>query len=193
MEHFVKLVEALAWPSAAVWLGYIFSGEIRKLIGRVSTLKYKDLEAKFDNDLVAAEEEAKKVMPAKAEGNLIDNELVYPSPYNERYEQLLRIADESPRAALIEAWIEVEDSLVNASEKFGKKHSRRFPPRNAVLELINTGKYAKTILPLFENLRDLRNEAVHAPQFVPTKRQTRRYLQMAIELSLTLQNPLEIN
>jgi len=193
MEHFVKLTEALAWPFAAVWLGYIFSGEVRKLLGRVSSLKYKDLEAKFEKGLVAAEEEAKKVIPAKAEGDFIGNEPVYPSPYKDRYEQLLRIADESPRASLMEAWMEVEDSLVNTSEKFGINHSRRFPPRNAVLELINTGKYAKKILPLFEDLRDLRNEAAHAPQFVPSKRQTRRYLQMAIELSLALQNPLKIN
>ncbi|MBC8527259.1 MAG: hypothetical protein H8D22_10505 [Candidatus Cloacimonetes bacterium] len=193
MEHLIKLVETLAWPAAAIWLSYIFRSEIRKLLGRVSALKYKDIEAKFEKELTAAEEEAKKAIPEKAKFISGDEESVYPAPYDSRYEQLLRIADESPRAALLEAWIEVESSLSEAAEKFNIYNSRRVPPRKVVIELINTGKYAKTILPLFEDLRGLRNEAAHAPQFVPSKRQTRRYLQMAIEMALTFQNPLNIN
>lgn len=193
MEHFVDLVKALAWPVAVIWLGYIFRNEIRMLLGRVSTLKYKDLEAKFEKDLTAAEEVAKKTIAEKTKNISGDDEPVYPAPYDTRYEQLLRISDESPRAALLEAWIEVESSLSEAAEKFDIYNSRRAPARKVVIELINTGKYAKTILPLFEDLRTLRNEAAHAPQFVPSKRQTRRYLQMAIEMALTFQNPLNSN
>ena len=67
------------------------------------------------------------------------------------------------------------------------------PTQKQENNIIDTGKYAKTIFPLFEDLRVLRNEAAHAPQFVPTERQTKRYLQMAIEMALTFQNPLDIN
>lgn len=193
MEHFVKLVEALAWPAAAIWLSFIFRSEIRKLLGRVSSLKYKDLEANFEKGLVAAEEEAKKALPEKAKIISGDEEPIYPPPHDSRYEQLLRIAEESPRAALLEAWVEVETSLSETAERFNINNSRRVPARKVVIGLIDTGKFAKTIFPLFEDLRVLRNEAAHAPQFVPTERQTKRYLQMAIEMALTFQNPLDIN
>jgi hypothetical protein len=55
MEHTVEIIKAIAWPVAAVWLGYIFSGEIKKLLGRVSSLKYKDMEASFEKELAEAE------------------------------------------------------------------------------------------------------------------------------------------
>ncbi len=193
MDSFVKLIDALAWPTAVIWLGYIFRSEIRNLLGRVSELKYKDLEAKFEKELATAEAQAKVAIPKERAVSVIDEEPVYPSPYDEKYEQLLRIADESPRAALLEAWIEVETSLAEAIENQGLGHGRRIMPRKAVIELINTGRYAKTVLPLFEDLRRLRNEAAHAPQFVPNKQQTRRYLQLAIELALTFKNPLNSN
>ena len=189
MEHFVNLVDAIAWPAAAIWLGYIFRGEIRKLLGRVSALKYKDLEASFEKELAAAETEAQKVLPPKPPNNSISDEPVYPNPYDERYEQLLRISDESPRAALLEAWVEVEAALMESAEEYMSGSARRVLPRKLMIELINNGKYPKTVLPLFEDLRRLRNEAAHTPEFEPTSRQTRRYLQMAIELSLTFRQP----
>lgn len=192
MEHVVNIIDALAWPAAVVWLGYLFRSDLRKLLGRVTSLKYKDVEASFEKELAAAEEEARKALPNKEKpSSLADEEPVYPSPYDERYERLLRIAEESPRAALLEGWVEVEASLSEAAERNGVQNSRRTSPRKVVLELINTGGYANTLLPFFEDLRGLRNEAAHASHFVPTSKQTRRYLQMAIELALTLQNPLE--
>lgn len=192
MEYVVHIIDSIAWPAAVIWLGYLFRSDLRKLLGRVTSLKYKDVEASFEKELAAAEEEARKALPKKEKPlSLADEEPVYPPPYDERYERLLRIADESPRAALLEAWVEVEASLSEAAERNGIQNTRRISPRKVVLELINTGGYAKTLLPFFEDLRGLRNEAAHAPHFVPTSKQTRRYLQMAIELALTLQNPLE--
>ncbi|WP_419535602.1 hypothetical protein [Endozoicomonas sp.] len=195
MEHIVKLIDSLAWPIAAIWLGYIFRGELQKLLGRMSQVKYKDLEAKFEKNLESAEKEAKKVAPDTSENkkHIYDEEPIYPDPYAEKYEQLLRIAEESPRAALLEAWVEVEKELLIAAENNGIKFQRAPSPRKLIIELINTGQYVKTILPLFEDLRKLRNDAAHVPEFMPTNKQTRRYLQLAIELALTFQSPLKFS
>jgi hypothetical protein len=51
MEYVVELVKALAWPVVVIWLGYIFRSELRQLFGRVSTLKYGDAVASFEQSL----------------------------------------------------------------------------------------------------------------------------------------------
>lgn len=185
MEHLVALVESLAWPAAIIWLGYQFRAEIRTLISKVSHLKYKDVEARFEKELAAAEVQAKAAIVESGPYN--DEEPVYPAPYDERYYQLLRIADESPRAALIEAWIEVEGSLLTAAEKIGMKLVPHAPDR-IIDALFRQRRIAKTVIPLFESLRKMRNEAIHVPDFMPSSRLVRRYLQLAIELSLTFRN-----
>ncbi len=193
MEHLVNLIDAIAWPGAAVWLGYIFRAEIRKLLERVSGFKYRDFEAKFDRELAVVEEKAKIAIPESTARSVLDEEPVYPAPYDLRYEQLLRISEESPRAALLEAWVEVESALNEAAERFKIKNTRGVPPQRVVIGLIETGQYAKTVLPLFDDLRKLRNEAAHAHYFVPNKKQFKRYLQIAIEMALTFRNPLYID
>ncbi|AXY01286.1 hypothetical protein D1115_08955 [Vibrio alfacsensis] len=190
MDSVVKLVEALAWPIVTIWLAYIFRAEVRSLFGRVSALKYKELEASFEQELSKAESKALKVIPERSRVSSGYEIPVYPAPYDLKYEQLIRIADESSRAALLEAWVDVESSLYQAAEMQGIDNAKHVVPRKVLVDLIETGKYAKTIYPLFEDLRKLRNEAAHVQQFEPTKQQTRRYLEMAIEMSLTLQNPL---
>ncbi len=190
MDLVVQLIKSLAWPIVVIWLGYLFRGEIRDLFGRVSQLKYKDLEAKFERGLASAEAEAEQALEGTKQRQLTHKEPIYPSPYDQRYAQLLRISEESPRAALLEAWIEVETALIEAAARYDVDVNRRAPPFKLAISLINTGNYAKTVLPLFEDLRVLRNEAAHARDFQPTNRQTRRYLQLAIELALTFRNPL---
>ncbi len=191
IDAVTSLVDSLAWPFAAVWIGYLFRSEIRILLGRVSHLKYKDLEAKFELELNEIEAEARKVMLSTQRRATEDEEPIYPPPYDDRYAQLLRIAEESPRVALLEAWVDVEAALSEAAERFKIYTHPHQMSSKTIISLINTGRYAKTVLPLFDSLRGLRNEAAHTPQFQPTTRQIRRYIQIAIELALTFKNPLK--
>ncbi|MCH7499022.1 MAG: hypothetical protein IH886_03295 [Nitrospinae bacterium] len=187
MEYIIAIIDSVAWPVAVVWLGYLFRQEIRGLFDRVSHLKYKDLEAKFEKQLVEAEEEAKS-LPAEVRPPEHE-EPVYPVPYNDKYEQLLRISEESPRAALLEAWIEVESALFEAAERADIKAMMRHP--NHVLNrLIKDGHVAKTVYPLFDSLRKMRNEAAHLNNFVPKLDLVKRYLELSIELSHTFHNLL---
>lgn len=193
MDYVIRLLEAVAWPVAIVWLGYIFRGDIQRLLKRVNQLKYRDLEANFEKELAAAEEEAKKYTLVKKTSEPIGDEPLYPPPYDELYERLLRIAEESSRAALLEAWTEVEVSLGDAADRCDVYNSKHIAPRRLLMELISRGFYPKTVLPLFEDLRALRNEAAHATEFIPSRQQTRRYLQLAIELALTFKQPSSDN
>lgn len=190
MENIIKIIDALAWPAAIIWLGYLFRSEIRQLLGRVSRLTYKGLEAKFEKDLAKVEAEARKTLPKAESTSHISEEPIYPSPYDEKYEQLLRISEQSPRAALLEAWIEVETVLNRVASGHGYPIFTKTQYRQVLEMLINKEKFPKTILPLFNDLRILRNEAVHVPEFIPKKSSTKRYLQLAVELALTFEKSL---
>ena len=51
LEFVVKVIDSLVWPVLVAWLVYGFRSPIGTLIGRLSTLKYKDLQAEFEKRL----------------------------------------------------------------------------------------------------------------------------------------------
>ena len=74
----------------------------------MSSLKYKDMEANFDKQLAKAESEAKSITVNKK-----------PDENLSQTEQLLRIADVSPRAAFVEAWTLIEMAASKKGLKAG--------------------------------------------------------------------------
>lgn len=101
MELLVNLLIGIAWPVAAVWIAYLFKGELRSLLYWM--FKYKDLEAKFESGLAEAEAKVTAIERSSPSSP--------PRPeISSKLEQLCRITDVSPRAAIMEAWVLVEDA-----------------------------------------------------------------------------------
>lgn len=171
MEHIVEIIKAIAWPVAAVWLGYIFRGEIKKLLRRVSSLKYKDMEASFEKELAEAEVKAKEVEVPKISET--QEELT-------QKEQLFRIAEVSPRAAVVEAWTLIETAVVKNGLTSGST-IQRTNPKMIVTYLANIGRLPKESLELIEQLRQIRNRATHMPDFTITQSEAERYLDLAVK------------
>jgi hypothetical protein len=175
MDVFVKLLVGISWPAALVWIAYLFKGELRSLLHRMSQLKYKDIEAKFDSDL------------ADAEAKAVQMEMTLPpaTPHPEissKLEQLRRIADVSPRAAIMEAWVLIE----SAAGKSGFVQGAATPRINPYLfaaELVKLGKLPEGSDALLKQMRNLRNQAVHLPDFSLTRDEADRYLQLASQMS----------
>ncbi len=190
MENLINILDVIIWPLTLVILVFFLREEIRKLLKRINSFQYKDFKATFENELNRIEKEANATIKKSKIKKSINNEPIYPEPYDEKYYQLLRIADESPRAALLEGWVEVENAFYEAAKKFKVKSYSSKNIRKILAELIETGHYAKTIYPLVLDIYELRNQAAHTPVFIPTKQQLRRYLEMTIEMALTFRNPL---
>jgi len=192
MDNLVKIIDIVIWPLTIIFVVFFLRKEIRKLLQRVSSLKYKDIEAKFEKELADVERKAKTTIDKPNIKKSFNNEPVYPEPYDEKYSQLLRIAEESPRAALLEGWVEVENAFYAAAKQFEVKSYSSKNIRKILAELIETGHYAKTVYPMVEDIYSLRNQAAHTPVFIPTEKQIKRYLQITIEMALTFKNPLNI-
>ena len=171
MEHFVEIVKALAWPISAVWLGYIFRAEVRQLLSRVSSLKYKDMEASFEKKLTEAENTAKTIQNPEKEETV--EELT-------QKEQLLRIAEVSPRAAVVEAWTLIETAALKNGLWTGSA-IKRTNPKMIIEHLQKTKKFSPESLELIENLRRIRNQASHMPDFAISQGEAERYLGLAAQ------------
>lgn len=175
MELVVNLLVGIAWPAAIVWVAMLFRHDIRFLLKRISQLKYKDVEASFDEGL------------AKAEANaaVIENPpltITRQPEFSDRLEQLRRIADVSPRASILEAWVLVEEAAAKSGFVQGAS-SPRVNPFLFVEELVRLGKLPIGSTSLVEQLRRLRNQAAHLPDFSITQDEADRYLQIAAKAS----------
>lgn len=171
MEHFVEIVKALAWPIAAIWIGYIFRSEVRQLLGRVSSFKYKNVEASFEKILVQAEKSANNIEKPKLKET--DLEL-------SQKEQLLRIAEVSPRAAIVEAWTIIETAAMKNGLWTGAA-IKRTNPKMILDHLESSGKFSHYSLELINQLRQIRNRASHLPEFAVTQDDAERYLDLAVK------------
>jgi hypothetical protein len=180
MQLLVTLIIGIAWPAAVIWIAYLFRSEFRSLLHRVSLLKYKDVEAKFETGL--AEAEAKVIEIEKVSTPAL------PSPeISSKLELLRRIADTSPRAAIMEAWVLVED----AASKSGFVQGATIPrvnPHLFVEELVNLGKLPKGSDSLLDQMRKLRNQAAHLSDFSLNQDEADRYLQLAARMSELILN-----
>jgi hypothetical protein len=176
MELVVTLLTGIAWPIALVWVAYLFKGELRSLMHRVSHLKYKDIEAKFESTLADAEAKVIAIDKATSTAPLPDLEL------NSRLEQLRRIADISPRAAIMEAWVLVEDAA-GKSRFFQGAKSHRVNPKLLVKELVRLGKLPPISESVVDPMREIRNQVAHISDFDPSQDIVDRYLQVAVKLS----------
>ena len=89
MDLLVQLLIGIAWPIAVIWIAYLFKGELRLLLQRMSQFKYKVVEAKFEGGL--AEAEAKAIAIEKSTPSLP------PRPeLTSKLAQLCRISDVPP-------------------------------------------------------------------------------------------------
>ena len=183
MNNFLSLVETLAWPMTVLILVLLFRKEVRGLAGRLSTFKYKDVVAKFEKELREAEKAALEVTPEikgeQAESSDQEFELA-------NLGRLERVAEVSPRAAISEAWIEVEQAARQLASKVGDTGRVESSPYRLAKFLSSRGVLDESAGAFYNQLRTLRNEAVHKPDFVIEPDDAQRYLELAMGLAAYL-------
>ncbi|WP_370978762.1 hypothetical protein [Agaribacterium sp. ZY112] len=172
MDHLVEIIKALAWPVAVIWMSFIFRAEVRALLGRVSSFKYKGVEASFGKSLEKAESDAKSI-ESPAQSQIEESE-------NSQVEQLLRISEVSPRAAVVEAWTLIETAAMKHGLVAGAT-IQRTNPRMILSHLEASGKFSPESIHLINELRQIRNKASHLPDFAVTQSDAERYLELAVK------------
>lgn len=162
LDFFASVIGSLAWPAVLVGLLYFLRQPIKDLLPLVGRLKYKEFELEFQRrvDEVSADvgEELQMATP-NAE------------PSNADLNKYAALADTSPRAAVLEAWLSVEAAALGTARRLGWQapsskasngsFAMKFLERHPALD--------RGIVGLLRELRSLRNQAAHAPDFALSK------------------------
>ena len=176
MEIVVALLDAIAWPITILILALLFRSELRAGLKRLSYIKYRDTELKFEADLKKLEKKA-LLLPEANQDKVLN------SIESSEYARMIRLAEASPRAAIFEAWIKVEEATKKVAEAHGIEHRGAYRTMRLLREkeVVNVG------LDLYDELRVLRNRAVHLPEFAIEIDEAERYILLALGLAMRLQ------
>lgn len=173
----VEIFKAAAWPVAALVLALLFRREIKALLGRARRGKVGPAEFEFEETVRAVASDAKALSP-----------LQISAPADTR----LVLTNTEPRAAILQAWVEVEDALNHlASAK--APHANALPGSTyaAIRQLAHEGVIGPEYIALLNDLRTLRNQAVHELEFKPSAESVLGYVKLAQALISVLQHAAE--
>jgi hypothetical protein len=175
-EFIASLVNSLAWPGAAVALVLILRKPLSGIIPLLQRLKYKHLELEFGKRVEEVSEKLVATIPRPT--------LRYvPSPSESR---AIQLAEVSPRAAVMDAWREVERAVIGAAERndlsTGKERGKVTPLR-AIRSLEQAELVERDKARLLSDVRMLRNQAAHAPEFALSKDSAIEYVSAAHQLA----------
>lgn len=200
LTFIVEFTRAVAWPGTIVVILLLLRRPILKLIPEISKFKWKDLEIDFQKKLDEVTKQAETVLPkivtssttvqieavqAEAEGKAAvygEAEIV------DTDDRFIRLAELSPPAAIIEAWLEVEDSVRIAATRLGIAINERTNLGQLMNRLLSLEKIDRPTYAVFENLRGMRNSAAHARSTDLTTNQSLDYRQIAKRLAAKLRS-----
>lgn len=180
MEYLVRIIDSTAWPLVFLVICYMLKEQLGLLVGRMSTFKYKDIEAKFEKDLAKAEAASKNISkePLPSQDQEFWKGMTLRGVMTQ-WEQTKRLAQISPRAAILEAWLDVEVAIFSAARAAGIKadlfHSMKF-----VQKLVEIGAISHEVGESIKYLNQLRNSATHTTDFTLASSEAERYIDIAL-------------
>jgi uncharacterized protein YutE (UPF0331/DUF86 family) len=171
-----KAIESVAWPTAVVLLALMLKKPIAELIPFLRKPKYKELEVEFSREVAELKAETTITTPTK------ENQKITEVASENR---LLQLVNFSTRAAVMEAWLEVESAATAVASSFWNE-----PPNETIRNYPKLGEYllqCKVInhkqLETFNKLRQLRNKAAHAEDLNLSESDARTYVELASALT----------
>lgn len=179
LTFIIEIVKALGWPVATIALVMMLRKEIKALLPLVKRLKAGPVEAEFDREVKELKATAEAQLPPVTQTQAVTTQR----------QKLLQLAEINPRSAVIEAWQDVEF----AARRFLQSQSAPITerePQSPVALLRGLNRYevlTRDEVALFNDLRSLRNEAVHRSEFVPTYESVLNYIDLAARLQTVIE------
>jgi hypothetical protein len=155
---FASVIHSLAWPGALAFTVYLLRAAIRKRIEKLRSLRYRGAEAEFGEVVREAE-----ITATRAELPPPDAPIGEPALSTE----LSGLIRSAPRAAVIEAWLAVEQELEALAVSNGLEPDPRYPTATALIrQLVTSEVIDRSTADVIDELRAARNVAVHARPYV---------------------------
>lgn len=162
-----KIIESFAWPIATLIGILILRKPILGLLPFVQKLKYKEFEVEFGKRVEEVTAEVERELPSTD---------AQPGFAQLEANPIIKLAEVSPRSAVLEAWRSVEIASLNAARKIiGPEFHNKTMTYQTLRAFEKNEKIDRNILGLLRDLRGLRNEAAHAPEFALSKESALEY------------------
>lgn len=171
-----ETIKSLAWPVTVLLLTLMLRKPIAELIPSLRKLKYNDIEMEFAEAIAELKADAELAQPNPA------HPLASSAPESSH---LLRLVNFSTRAAILEAWVDVESAAAEVAASFWSQ-----PPGDIFKNSPTLGEYllkCKVIdenqLGTFNKLRELRDKSTQAAELNLSKTDARSYVELATALA----------
>ncbi len=178
-----KLIDALAWPAVAIALALVFRKKINELLARIRKGKIPGAEFEFSEDALRVLSDAppRALIPSSSSPSTSSSSGSSQRAYSV-LDPAYAILEHSPRAAVQEGWQELQKAALQRLEFYDDDDSSAdYPTRTPRPIALTSYLRDQQILDveevvIFNELRNLRNRAVHAPEFEITIEKARDYL-----------------
>ena len=186
-----KIVDALAWPVSVLIIAILCRNQLSDLFQRITKGKIAGNEFEFSESaqqqLVTAEDQ---ITPPNLEDEYDSDSSDAENDLDTAYQLL----ETSPRAAVAEAWRHLYRAAIERISSFVEDESsessmsseslsyrddyatRRLPPARVTAYLRQFSILSSDEIALFEELRRLRNQSVHASDFEIGEKKAKEYL-----------------
>nr|VFJ45418.1 MAG: hypothetical protein BECKDK2373C_GA0170839_101112 [Candidatus Kentron sp. DK] len=172
LEFISSLISALVWPVAVLAIALVLREPLKGLVPLLHRMKYKDFEMEFGRRLAEVREEAG-----------VENEISTEAAPTPEEIRIIELAKVSPRAAVTEAWRWVELASLDAAKLLPGEHfQNKTLTFQAIRKLEQSERIDRGAVLLLRDLRGLRNDAVHSPEFAVSSKAALEYAQMARQL-----------
>jgi hypothetical protein len=178
VEHVIELVKALAWPFSSIIIAILFRHELRTAASRLSSLSFKGLKADFKQEIENLAKDVEELPPPEQTMEISERTI----PGTSDYETLFRIAEISPRAAILEAWRDIEVITKQVTDILKISIRGQIAGVKAIRELVSKGIMPASSISVYERLRTIRSKAAHAPDYALDAEQSEDYLNLAKRL-----------
>jgi hypothetical protein len=182
LTFFSRIIEATAWPIVACVCFFALKEQIFQLFPFLRRLKFKEFEAEFGEGV---REVSEKLTASTASWTAIKAPETIAAVETAR-NQFVRLAEAAPRAAVLEAWLQVEHAAQRLILSHGVAEHR---PLRMVGPTIIRDYLDKTnvVTPeqreSFNKLRQLRNKVVHFAEVSLPLDEVIEYIDLALSLA----------
>lgn len=181
LDFTAATVNSLAWPIAVVVIVILLWKEVANLLARITKIRHKDSEIDLAREVEAAASSADKALGGVAEA----------SSYSEQ-ERINRLAEDSPRGAILDAWLSVEEAMTDYEKRHGIEHANSHaPPYRRIQSIqwnnLDAPTLGQGVLQMLDKLRRIRNDAVHTTDSDITPDTARDYAALAARVKAKLE------
>lgn len=188
LSFFASVIGSSAWPLAVIIIVFLLRKSLNRLLLKLTNLKYKDIiELNFDKETALAKIELKsKSIP-----------LQLPEKISQKIQGQLyfqKLAETSPRAALLDAWLPFEIEASRIGRVIGVSNYDRPIQMTQLIEGLNrenvlNDQEAKAVV----RLRNMRNNIVHTDSVDLSPESVGEYASLLQDITKTMEQRTKID